>query len=546
MHDQPSSFPRWDFFTVLIIALVARVLLLLSGSVSFHADEGIVALMARHITQGENMVFFYGQPYMGSLNAYIIALGYRLLGESVQTIRITQFILLLVAVGTAYWAAWHLTRNRLVAFVGGLSLAVPPVIGALYTTVSIGGYVETLIFGNLLLILTYDLAREHSLSVWRWALLGFIAGLAWWTNNLIVMYLIPIGVLLIIRAVRMESRRGQVIGLMGVALVMFFVGGLPWWVFNFRHENAALAFLVPGIEPPEEFATIGIVPVPAWQRTFLLFLFGLPAAVGLRFPWSGEYFLPIVGLIVLVVYIVAFYLMGRRKQFAFATRFLVYGTVLTFVIVFIASSFGTDPTGRYFVVLLLPFAVAFGGMLSNLMDVQRIAAIAVLVVVVGYYALGQVVAALNNPPGLTTQFDLISHFPNDDDDELLAFLLENELYHGYTNYWIATRMAFLSGEQLQYSSALPYKEDLSYNPADNRYKPYQVAAEAATQGAYINTDLLPELDEVLVDQFDELGILYETAEVGIYNIYYNFESEIPMIAFENVIVESRETDDSTN
>lgn len=98
------------------------------------------------------------------------------------------------------------------------------------------------------------------------------------------------------------------------------------------------------------------------------------------------------------------------------------------------------------------------------MPLSRLLPFAIIALVVGYQAAGQVTAATTNPPGLTTQFDLISHIPNDHDAELLAFLDENQLQNGYTNYWVSFRLAYLSNERMQYRAALPYKEDLSYNP----------------------------------------------------------------------------------
>ena len=46
--------------------------------------------MARHILQGERPLFFYGQAYMGSLDAWLVAGAFQLLGESVAAIRVVQ------------------------------------------------------------------------------------------------------------------------------------------------------------------------------------------------------------------------------------------------------------------------------------------------------------------------------------------------------------------------------------------------------------------------------------------------------------------------
>lgn len=512
-------FPYRDLLLILALTLIARTLVIASGSVTFHADEGIVAIMAHRILQGEHMVFFLGQAYMGSLNAYTAALGFALLGEQIGAIRVMQAVMYLIAVGTGYWAAWHLSKRRGVALTAGLVMALPPVTGVLYTTVNIGGYIETLIFSNLLIILAFDLGGDHGFSVWRWLALGFVSGLAWWTNGLIVMVMIPVALWLLITLWRLNDGRLRYMSLIGVALLTFVLGSAPFWWFNFTHQNAALAALFPFFEAPSEFATVGIEGVPATQRMLLLMLFGIPALVGMRFPWSGDFFLAPLGLVVLLINIAAVYWLIRKNSLPNGGRFLIVGTLINFVLVFVASSFGSDPTGRYFIVLILPVGIAVGTLVA---DLPRWAASGLVLVIVGYYTAGTISAAQTVPPGITTQFDLISHFSNTYDADLLAFLQEQDIQHGYTTYWIAIRLAFLSGEQIQFNSALPYKADLSYNPADNRIPEYVVATAQADRIAYITTVKLPELDDMIVNQLATLGITYEIEMIGDFIVYYDF------------------------
>ncbi|NUQ06312.1 MAG: hypothetical protein HUU31_20655, partial [Anaerolineae bacterium] len=145
---------------VAFAALIGRGLLLASGSVSFHSDEAVVALMARHILQGERPVFFYGQAYMGSLDAWLVAVGFVLFGESVTAIRLVQSALYLLIVVTGCLAAYRLTGRAALALAAGLLPAVPNTLTALYTTATLGGYNETLLIGNLILILGIDAVRR--------------------------------------------------------------------------------------------------------------------------------------------------------------------------------------------------------------------------------------------------------------------------------------------------------------------------------------------------------------------------------------------------
>src|SRR5439155_26710313 len=68
------------------IALVVRVLLIARAPGVLDGDEALVGIQAEHIAAGADYplpVFFYGQPYMGSLEAYLAAGIFRLIGPSV-------------------------------------------------------------------------------------------------------------------------------------------------------------------------------------------------------------------------------------------------------------------------------------------------------------------------------------------------------------------------------------------------------------------------------------------------------------------------------
>src|SRR5260221_9549348 len=112
--------PFWPLF-ILVIALAWRLIVLASNSVTFHSDEAIVGLMARHINQGlPAPTFFYGQPYMGSLDPLLVAGMFRIAGSSVLSIRIVQSMLYLGIVGTLMLLTYRLTQDRWTTIIAGL------------------------------------------------------------------------------------------------------------------------------------------------------------------------------------------------------------------------------------------------------------------------------------------------------------------------------------------------------------------------------------------------------------------------------------------
>ncbi len=152
----------------LVAATALRIWLLATGSVTFNADEAVVALMARHILRGETPAFFYGQSYMGSLDAYLVAGGFALLGESVTTVRVVQSLLFALIMVVTYALALRLA-DPIGASAAAWLMAVPPVVVSLYTTATLGGYNEVLLLGTLCLLLGHYVAHEHRDRLWMWA-----------------------------------------------------------------------------------------------------------------------------------------------------------------------------------------------------------------------------------------------------------------------------------------------------------------------------------------------------------------------------------------
>lgn len=508
----------WPLGSVLLVAALLRGALLASDAFTFNADEAVVALMARHIRQGEEFpVFFYGQAYMGSLDALLVAAGFAIFGESVLAVRLVQSILYLLVVATTFWLGWRLTRRAWVAAVAGLLIAAPPPVMTLYTTATLGGYNETLLLGNLLLISGYDVTHGHERSAWRWALLGALAGLGWWTNGLIVAYFLPVG-LMLLRHVAIARTP-----LYLWAFLFFLIFSAPWWEYNFTHNNTAIEVFLSGRRADNTGFTVS----PVGQRVMGLFLLGLPAATGIRFPWSGVFFaFPLSALVILAYTALALHwlLRGAPPMLPQARAYLLV-MVFGFCAVFALSTFGTDPTGRYFLPILPPLAVLVAATAHALRPARPRLAGSLVVGLLAFALLGNGVAAVRQPPGFTTQFDPISHIPHDHDAELMAFLRERGLTRGYSNYWVAFRLAFLSGEEIILRAALPYKADLSYNPADDRYPPYRDAVNDAERVVYITSNH-PELDAIIQRRMAERGVAFQERQLGPYHVFYALSKRV--------------------
>jgi 4-amino-4-deoxy-L-arabinose transferase-like glycosyltransferase len=519
--------PRWKMiFGLLLLMLAAagwKVFLLARDVVPFNADEAVVALMARHILQGAHPIFFYGQAYMGSLDAYLVALGFLLFGEQVWVVRLIQAILYLAVLGTTFWLGKEALGTYRSGLLGVLLLAIPPVNVTLYTTISLGGYGEALVIGNLLLILALRLGRKPTPA--GMALWGGLAGLGLWADGLTLVYTLPA---LILMAWQLNKRLPRLAGWLAAGGL---IGALPWWLYAAQSGFGGLVMELLGSAVAVEHTT--------WlQRTGLhlvnLLLLAVPAALGLRPPWAVEWLaLPLLPLVLMAWGAAAWFWVSKMRepsQSRPAYR-LFAGVTGTLCAGFLFTSFGVDPSGRYFLPLAVPLALVAGERAWSIDRVGKVALgnwgrIAFLGLILIFQLWGNLQAALRYPPGLTTQFDRQTVLDQRYMVELVEFLHEKGETRGYTTYWVAYPLAFQSVEGLIFVPRLPYHADLRYTPRDDRYLPYDDLVAQSERVAYITTMHTTLLDERLRAGLQDLGVSFAEEVIGDYRVYYALSSPV--------------------
>ena len=460
-----KSIPAALWITLIILAAAAlKILLVAGGTVPFNSDEAVVALMGRHILAGERPVFFYGQAYMGSLDAYLVAIFFQLFGQQVWVVRLVQGLLFAGTLLTTFWIGKLGFNSEKIGLLAMAIMAFPAVNVTLYTTVSLGGYGEALFIGNLLLLdcllISKYLQQPGSFQGAGYALLagwGLLAGVGIWANGLTLVYSLPSGLALLALCFGRGSRpQWRLIwGGSGLALAGFLVGALPWWGYSLQNGSAALV--------KELFGSAVAVESSPWIMRSLthlasLLLLGLPAALGLRPPWDVTWL-----LLPLIPFILAFWgwtlwrfllKLRRAEPDGFVYR-LLGGVMGVLAAGFIATSFGVDPSGRYFLPLAVPFSLlAADGLLSARRPTWRWALFSLVIV---FQLGGTLQCALRQPPGLTTQFDPSVVVDHRYDGELAAFLKsagETPRLHQLLGS-VSTGLPLAGGVDLHPAPALP-------------------------------------------------------------------------------------------
>jgi 4-amino-4-deoxy-L-arabinose transferase-like glycosyltransferase len=512
----------------LLLAVGLKTWLVAGGWVSFNSDEAVVALMARHILNGARPTFFYGQAYMGSLDAFLVALAFRIFGEQVWAIRLVQVGLYLGVLASTTWLGKKIFRDWRAGALGALLLAIPAVNVTLYTTASLGGYGEALLLGNLILLCVLQIndrreAGDFPGPWYWWALCGFFSGLGLWAFGLTLVYSLPAAVFLVFLSWRQRkkpvSRRRLVTAFLSLGAGAL-LGAAPWWSFALKNGFQALSVELTG------GAIAGVEGLPwvfqAFRHTANLLLFGSTVVFGLRPPWEVTWLgLPLLPFVLVFWMMVCVFIIGslRRSSPERAAKALLAGVILTLMAGFVLTPFGADPSGRYFLPLAIPLALFAAALILELQTKIGYWALGLALLILAYNLWGTVQSALRFPPGVTTQFYVPAQVDHRYDQALIDFLRQKAETRGYGNYWVTYPLAFLSTEDLIFIPRLPYHPDFRYTERDDRYPPYDDLVSQSQRIAYITTNH-PELDEYLRLNFKKLGVSSQEIQIGDYHVFY--------------------------
>ncbi len=234
--EGPRSFAlqrRWTgslrspVWLCLLLALCVQVWLVIHTHGFMDTDEALLGVQAQHILQGERPIYYYGQPYMGSLEAYLVAIVFALAGPSVWTLRVVPIVLSLVIVWLTWCLAGALADTAKLSSaakgwfktVAALLAALPPLYDVVMELRTWGGHIEVYI---LMLLLLYAVLRltqrwergapEREMAV-RWAVIGFMIGLGVWIYPLIasvvLVVLVWVGIFVLRRVIPCVRKRVQ-------------------------------------------------------------------------------------------------------------------------------------------------------------------------------------------------------------------------------------------------------------------------------------------------------------------------------------------------
>jgi Dolichyl-phosphate-mannose-protein mannosyltransferase len=285
---------------VIACAVILRLVLTANHWPSTQSDEGTMGLEAMHIAfRGEHPVFFYGQNYMGVVEAYLGALLFRLFGVSVFSLRLGMILLFALFLISIYCLTSLLYTKKL-ALITLLLLCFGSEVAIRSELLAVGGIVETLLFSTLAMLLacwlalTADTERRRQQGWRRFAAFGgwgLVVGLGIWSDVLIAPFVLTGGIIILLFCWR--EWRSWAIPCISAGLLL---GACLLIKYNLTappdQNSLAVTLSIQGGSDPGAGIVVGSSgPLKHLVSTFL---YALPVATGL-YPMCKLDVLPIFG-----------------------------------------------------------------------------------------------------------------------------------------------------------------------------------------------------------------------------------------------------------
>ena len=510
---------RTFFYSLVAIGLAWRIWMLThyrfvsGGDVDVYlADEGIVGLMGKHILEQHALpVFFYGQAYLGALEAYIAALFFAVFGVGLTALRAVPFAFS-IALGVVVYRFAYRFHSVAVARWATALVAVAPMYFLQWNLKARGGFVEHvfLLFVVMVNFWSFYLYRERDRGT-AFAL-GLSAGIALWVNQLVGAYLAAMAGLLLLER---EDRRGwkeATVGLLlGASLLIGYNVVHPLATVRSLARKALVMNRVEATERDDAWARrgfekriaalgdgldkLGIVfGVPPGQDVERLGMSEEARAGGPLGPLRRSLF--VLPLVVFAVALVA--ARPRRGPGGWSAigsdPLLALFLILTFVVGYVSP--------RYMLPAYPLAAILAASLVTRLGGARRAWMTAGLAGIVLFHLASWVDAAMMPPSA------------DDDRGELLVSWLDDRGIRGCYSASPLYHVVFAGGERVVIS---PLQKD--------RYPAYDDQIEATDSICYVfRDDQTSKRQHVaMLDLLRTKGVRYAEQRVGTYSVFYDFQ-----------------------
>lgn len=477
----------WDpgLLLVVLLAILFRLPMAWQGAAGYvTADGALSGIMALDVRDGRaHDVFVPHVPYSGSLKAHLTA-PLAALVDAPRAFALVSVLFYAAFVAALYRLAVATSGaggGRGVAFAGtaaGLYAAFSPAFVTRYSLSNDGNYVEVLALGTWALVLALRWAQERAARAERAFAIGLLVGLAFWCHILAVIPAAAIAVFLLAESPREALARALPWGTAG-----FLAGDLPALLWNAANGWESFAYLRPGaVAASDPSGTVGLGVLARAGRMVgdqLLVLLGYDFG----YTHAVDGVLKAMALLALAAVILGIVRAVPRARGEAGRGFRL---VLTFAAVNLAVALLALPyipgNPRYLLFLMAAVPVLLADALPG-----RLGRIVFATLVAG----GALTSWAQALPTVTSD----AHWRR-----FVGALRDDGVRFCYTDFYLATKINFLSGEAVTCSAKL--------GPTTTEYFfRFRDAVDAAPEAALVAVNATAA--DKLARRLERLGVTFE-------------------------------------
>ncbi|GCE24552.1 hypothetical protein KDA_00360 [Dictyobacter alpinus] len=505
------------FVAALIItfAVGMRLILIFQHWPPTNGDEGIMATMAYNIAyKNELPMMFYGQDYMGVIEAYLGALFFHIAGgPSLMALRMGVVLMVGFFFVCMYFLISLLFSKRL-ALVTLALLSIGSIPYLTRQTIATGGSSQTLLFGSLAFLIAAWLAysyrrymsvRTHLFRLSLYGVFGVVAGLAIWSDMVVLPFLAMVVLLMLVFCwYELLIWGGWLAGIAGG-----FIGFFPSFLYSIHKGLNPLLILLnqvhgTGWAKDDPMATVGL-----WHNLIETIQVTLPTATGfpfcpvIEYPflgdntprtvqcriiqtiWGGSYLVLILFALFFTLLMLQNVIRDRKilgevechtRLVRRIAQLLMLGGAISAIVVFIHSTGPVNQAGyhaRYLIGLLIIWPALIDPLWSAAGQINPRGHWQKLLVYSSrciLYVIGAILIS-----GTVIAFSQVSRAQtaNQQRSHLVAQLENMGITHIYMDYWSCYSLIFESQEKL-----LCGVINHHLNPSHNRYPAYYTIVHA--------------------------------------------------------------------
>jgi len=421
---------------LILLYCLVRLWLMSSPSLSqVDYDEAVTGLMALDILQGNHYLLFWGQPYMGVLEAYLAAGLFWLLGPSTLVLRLALLVYGSVGV-VALFGLGRATGGWWGGMLAGALWSLPPLFQSFQGVYVTGGHLEGVVAGAVVLWGVCVLSFGNARRAWLLSLgLGLVAGLGLWSSLMALPLLAAAGLGLVLARPSWLFTPGPWCLAGGL-----LAGASPLIVWNAQHhwltmvqlggsqfsrlaDNAAMLFdrvwtraLIGAWWDGQSVTT----DMPAWLPLLVLLAVYLPAA-GLALWQAGKWVLRA----------------WRRRPPWQGPRDLVALALILLLIIHASSGYGNKAIMRYAAPLMVPLTVLAALWVRRLLSWQPSLGVAMLAGLLAF-----------NLYSHCLYMERFAGHPHRPVEAAIDHLAEKGVAFGYAHGRVALPLTFESGQRI--------------------------------------------------------------------------------------------------